>query len=144
MPLEVYAMAISLNFPTIAARASAHLHSPPMHKYSISQLSILPSIESLHRLYLLHAHRIQCLREILSKEEVFPHNYGICPTKGHTDRTRELWMAKKKWLLMGRIEAGTDVAAEVAIGIGALGDCVACTTAFERAIEMLRVSANLP
>lgn len=139
-PLEVYALATTLSLSEVAAYASSHLLSPPLGTYAPSTLSILPSIESLHLLYLLHSHRIKQFHEILANEAIFPHGYGRCASRGHSERAEETWRHRKRVLLsMGRIEAGTDVSAEMREVLESFEDCATCIKAGTAAIEMLEV-----
>jgi len=139
-PLEVYALATTLSLPEVAAYASSHLLSPPLDTYAPSTFSILPSVGSLHLLYLLHSHRIKQFHEILANEAIFPHGYGRCALRGHTDRAEEAWRHRKRVLLsMGRIEAGTDVSSEMLEVLKSFEDCATCTKAGIAAIEMLEV-----
>jgi len=139
-PLEVYALATTLSLSEVAAYASSHLLSPPLDTYATGTLSILPSIESLHLLYLLHSHRIKKLHEILANEAIFPHGYGKCASRGHSERVEEAWRHQKRVLLsMGRIEAGTDVSSEMRAVLRSFEDCATCTKAGIAAIEMLEV-----
>jgi len=139
-PLEVYALATTLSLSEVAAYASSHLLSPPLDTYAPSTLSILPSIESLHVLYLLHSHRIKKFHETLANEAIFPHGYGKCASRGHSERAEEAWRHRKRVLLsMGRIEAGTDVSSEMREVLKSFEDCPTCTKAGIAAIEMLEV-----
>jgi hypothetical protein len=139
-PLEVYALATTLSLSEVAAYASSHLISPPLDTYAPSTLSILPSIESLHLLYLLHSHRIKEFHTILANEPIFPHGYGKCFSRGHTERAEEAWRRRKRVLLsMGRIEAGTDVSSEMREVLKSFEDCATCTKAGVAVVEMLEV-----
>jgi len=139
-PLQVYALATVLDAKDVAIFASTQLHSPPLESYSSEDLAILPSIASLHALYILHAQRIQALRDIVANEPLFPHGYGKCTAWGHGDRAEEAWRKRKRWLLsMGRLEAGTNVAAEMLLGMKDLNGCDVCKKAFDAAIGMLQV-----
>ena len=139
-PLEVYALATTLSLSEVAAYASSHLLSPPLDTYAPGTLSILPNIESLHLLYLLHSHRIKKFHEILANEAIFPHGYGKCSSRGHSERAEEAWRHRKRVLLsMSRIEAGTDVSSEMREVLKTFEDCTTCTKAGIAAIEMLEV-----
>lgn len=140
-PLQVYALATMLEAEDVAAFASTQLHWPPLESYSPEQLEILPSVKSLQVLYILHAQRTQALREIVAKEPLFPHGYGRCSSRGHADRAEEAWRKRKRYLLsMGRLNAGTNVGAEMLLGIKDLDGCDTCKKAFDAAIGMLQVS----
>jgi hypothetical protein len=136
-PLEVYAMATLLNFEDVARSASAHLISRPLSSYTMEEISILPSVESYHRLTLLHAYRIEKLREVLMNEDIFPHDYGICSK--HSETTRELWNMRKRHLEW-RFTAGTDLSEEMSTIQGSLQKCETCTKACLKALAMLKVS----
>lgn len=139
-PLQVYALATILDAKEVAIFASTQLHSPPIESYSSEQLEILPTVASLQALYILQAQRIQALREIVAREPLFPHGYGKCTSWGHADRAEEAWRKRKRWVLsMGRLDAGTNVAAEMLMGIKNLDGCDVCKRAFDAAIGMLQV-----
>ncbi|KAG8859922.1 hypothetical protein FRB91_005792 [Serendipita sp. 411] len=145
-PLEVYAMSTILGIDDVAAFASTQLHSPPLESYSLDQISILPSITSLHLLYQLHAVRRQRLCEVLAEEPLFPRGYGECPTKGHTEKAEEAWRKQKRILLsMGRIQAGADLSIEMMPVAVEVSGCVTCHKAYQAAIGMLQYkSAKIP
>lgn len=143
-PLQVYAIATYLDLKDLAAYASSHLLSPSLDTYSPAQLSVLPSIESLHLLYILQAHRQTKLREVLSGESIFPHGYGRCDSRGHADKIEEAWRARKRYLLsMGRVTAGTDVALEMSTVTQGL-ECSTCLKACTAAIQLLEVRTSQP
>jgi hypothetical protein len=139
-PLQVYALATRLGANDVAAFASTQLHSPPLESYSPEALDILPTIKSLQLLYMLHAHRRECLHEILSDEPLFPHGYGKCTIKHHAQRAEEAWRTQKRYLLcMCRIHAGTNIAAEMSPVLLELQSCETCLKAYNAAIGMLQV-----
>jgi hypothetical protein len=136
----VYALATRLEVNDVAAFASTQLHSPPLESYSPEALDILPNIKSLQLLYILHAHRKERFHEILSDEPLFPHGYGKCTVKHHAQKAEEAWRTQKRYLLsMGRIHAGTNLAAEMVAVLRELGSCETCLKAYNAAIGMLEV-----
>lgn len=155
-PLQVYGCASSLGCDEIAAEASTHLLYPPLGTYSVDEIRVIPTTEAYHQLVLLHDFRIKKLKEVLSNEDVFPHGYGEC--NRHSDRTKSIWVAKKRDII-GQIEAGecsvayrlsrsstsvaaTDVAALMVPIQDELPDCQTCNRAWEAAVAMLAVSCD--
>ena len=139
-PLEVYAMATLLGLDKIAAKSSAHLLRRPLATYTMEEIAILPTVQSYHRLVMLHAHRTQKLRETLMAEDIFPHDYGTCSK--HSKATKELWQMRKRHLEW-RITAGTDISVEMGTLEGSLVHCATCTLAYERAVAMLKVCPSV-
>ncbi|KAG8969864.1 hypothetical protein FRC03_000110 [Tulasnella sp. 419] len=138
-PWEVYTYAWSIGLQTVAAQASAHLLSKPMHKYTMEEISQLPSLEAYHRLVLLHAYRVQRLQELLKTEEIFPHGYQKCLK--HGDQTQQLWASRKMHASFA-IKPDTDVAAEMALLKGSFAACKSCDAGCERAIAMLKYKCS--
>jgi len=133
--LEVYAVAHQLNLTHIASHTSQYLLSRPLKSYTLAEVeAYFPSAKAYHRLHLLHEHRIMLLRGILLKEDIFPHDYGLCPK--HGESTRAMW-AQRQRDIAHRITAGTNLPAEVAIIKGSLAACHKCNRACNMAVKML-------
>ncbi|PVF98305.1 hypothetical protein CPB86DRAFT_784937 [Serendipita vermifera] len=148
-PLQVYAYASAMEGPDaleVAAFASTKLYYPPLESYTPEDLAIMPSVQSLQLLYVLHAHRRQRLQEILANEELYPHDYGKCTAWGHANKIEEAWRKQKRYLLsMGRITAATDLATEMSVVEKDVNGCKSCYHPFSAAIKMLQYkSAKIP
>ncbi|TFK57465.1 hypothetical protein OE88DRAFT_1651200 [Heliocybe sulcata] len=134
LPLEIYAYATGHGFPKLAAEASAYLLHPSLSAYTPQEISIIPTVEAYHRLVLLHYERIKQLKDLLRGEEIFPHGYGQCHLHGKD--TRFAW-GKYKDNLVPKLEAGTDLAAEMRGFSSALPQCEVCYRACNAAVDML-------
>ncbi|CAG7846722.1 SubName: Full=Uncharacterized protein {ECO:0000313/EMBL:CCA74244.1} [Serendipita indica DSM 11827] len=145
-PLQVYAMATAMGIDDVAIYASTQLHSPPLETYTPDQMAILPTIQSLQLLYILHAVRKQRLREILAEEQLFPSGYGKCTVKGHVEMAEEAWRKQKRILLsMGRIQAGANLRVEMMPVLVTVSGCNTCLKAYETAIDMIQYkSVKIP
>ncbi|KAI6045043.1 hypothetical protein EDC04DRAFT_2865519 [Pisolithus marmoratus] len=133
-PLKVYGFATANGFEDVAAEASTYLLHPPLASYSREDISVIPSVAAYHDLVQLHAHRIKRLQEILLSEEIFPFGYGSCTM--HCDETTRSWN-KLREQLAPRIEAASDIAAEMRKLINQFSSCQACRKACIAATEML-------
>ncbi|KLO20537.1 hypothetical protein SCHPADRAFT_816230 [Schizopora paradoxa] len=133
-PLKVYGLAVKYGLDEIAHDTSMFLIHPPLHTYSVEEISVIPTAEALQKLLLLQHHRSIRLREILHDEHLFPHHYGECPR--HAKFAYGLW-ASKKFRLLGKVNSGTDVAAEMTASLKDLGDCETCYKGWSAATEML-------
>ncbi|KAH8120551.1 hypothetical protein DFH11DRAFT_71694 [Phellopilus nigrolimitatus] len=133
-PLVVYGLATQLSLPFIADAASAFLITPPLHTYSLEQISAIPTAEAYHTLLLLLHHRTCRIKELLLHEDLFPHGYGVCLS--HRDSAKLLWEEKRRALLP-HVDADTDVAAEMSIELGKLTKCPTCHKAWLAATDML-------
>ncbi|GJE87777.1 hypothetical protein PsYK624_038600 [Phanerochaete sordida] len=133
-PLRVYGMAVGMGHAAIAAKASKFLLHPPLTSYTTDEIKSIPTAEAYHRLVLLHEHRIKRLREILIDEPIFPQRYGECSK--HTARTKRHWEARKG-LVIPRVAAATDVAAEMTLDVNQLAGCETCFKAWVAATAML-------
>jgi len=133
-PLEVYGFAAERGLLSLAVDASKYLLHPPLSSYSMRDIKDIPSPEAWHKLVLLHDVRIRGLREILLGEEIFPHGYGICSS--HKDRAVSLWTQRKMDIVL-KIEAGTDVAAEMGDLEHQFSSCRTCHNACSAAVKML-------
>jgi len=135
-PLKVYGLATRMSLDSIADEASAFLIQPPLHTYTSEEVKIIPTAEAYHKLLTLQHYREEKIRDILAHEQLFPHGYGVCNT--HKETALNSWGRKKKSLLTsGRIDAGTDVAAEMADLKDTYDPCPTCQKAFVAATEML-------
>ncbi|KZT19372.1 hypothetical protein NEOLEDRAFT_1142150 [Neolentinus lepideus HHB14362 ss-1] len=133
-PLEIYAYAVQHGLRKIATDASAYLLYPSLSTYTSREISIIPSSEAYHELVLLHYERVKQLKDLLRGEEIFPHGYGKCLR--HGDDTRLAWGTYKHNLIL-KLEAGTDVTAEMRGISSTLHQCEVCHRACEAALDML-------
>ncbi|KAI0076247.1 hypothetical protein K474DRAFT_1584468, partial [Panus rudis PR-1116 ss-1] len=133
-PLRVYGYAVELGLETLASRTSMYLLHPPLAQYTPKEVDAIPTAEAYHKLVLLHHYRIERLREVLQKEEIFPHGYRLCVK--HAQSTECMWQQRKADILI-RIEAATDVAAEMDVLQKKLIHCETCTRAYVAAVSML-------
>lgn len=142
-PLQVYALASRLELGAIASLASSFLLHPPMHRYSVSDIKILPSATTYHLLLVLQTHRLQKLKEIVTDEPLFPHDYGACPKHG-TAIARSAWEGRKA-IVLEHVNAGSLVADMMDCDEDIkmeLKHCVDCCLGWERAVEMMRYKAG--
>lgn len=102
-PLEVYAFATRNNIDDVAAEASAYLLHPPLSTYTKDCIALIPSASAYHDLVRLHSHRIQQLKTILLREDIFPFGYGVCVA--HRESTTRAWN-DSRMLLASQLEAG--------------------------------------
>ncbi|KAG9026586.1 hypothetical protein FRB95_008673 [Tulasnella sp. JGI-2019a] len=139
-PLDIYRLAHQLNLTSVAAHASQYLISRPMEQYTLAEVeTYFPSAKAYHRLVLLHAHRKWKLKEILKAEEIFPHDYGFCPTHGPATKAR--WDKLKKDL-EPRVTGVTNVPLEMEIMKGSVQACHKCNRACIMAIDMLKYKVD--
>ncbi|KAG9014898.1 hypothetical protein FRB94_009056 [Tulasnella sp. JGI-2019a] len=142
-PLQIYSLSHQLTFTNllpVASYASQFLLSPPLETYTLDEIDQnFPSLRAYHRLTLLHAHRKEKLREILITEQIFPHDYGLCPK--HNEGARAIWAAHKT-SIEARVTAGIDLPAEMAIVKGSYTGCPTCELACERALAMIQYKVN--
>jgi hypothetical protein len=140
-PLQVYALASRLELSSIASHTSSFLLYPPLQQYSVAEIKILPSAISYHLLLVLQTHRSQRLKDILTNEPLFPHDYGACPKHG-TSTARAIWETRKTTVL-DSIDASSSIADIMSCDEKTkqeLRDCAECSLGWERAVEMMRVS----
>jgi len=133
-PLKVYGYATEHGLRDVAVDASLHLLHPPLSFYSPNDLKVIPVPEAWHELVLLHEVRIRGLRRLLLAEEIFPHGYGECSS--HRERTKALWRQRKNEIIL-KIEAATDVAAEMGSLKQDFSSCKTCSKGCEAAVDML-------
>jgi len=133
-PLQVYAFASEHDLQHIAVEASKHLLHPRLATYSPKDIKIIARPEAWQKLVLLHDVRIRGLREILLGEEIFPHGYGMCSS--HKDSTIARWKQRKIDIIL-KVEAATDVAAEMGVLEDVFSSCRTCYNACSAAVKML-------
>ncbi|KZS93273.1 hypothetical protein SISNIDRAFT_75698 [Sistotremastrum niveocremeum HHB9708] len=110
-PLQVFALANSHNLKHVALQASTFLlNLPPVERWSLEDVRLLGNAETYHRLNVLQHERQERLRELVLKEDVFPHGYGRCIA--HADATQKLWDSKRSFLAL-RLHAGAHTAFRV-------------------------------
>lgn len=158
-PLEVYAFATRNHLDDVAAEASAYLLHPPLSTYSGDQIALIPSVSAYHDLVRLHGYRIQQLKTILLREDIFPFGYGVCAA--HQENSMRAWNDSRT-MLAAQLEAGemscdgcqmeeivhsqlaTDVAAEMNVLLKQFDLCKTCHKACSAAIKMLEVTYLSP
>lgn len=133
-PLKVYGFATENGLEDVAVEASTYLLHPPLASYSKDDISVIPTVAAYHDLVQLHAHRIKRLQEVLLSEEIFPFGYGLCTL--HSDETARLWNDRRVELVP-KIEAASDIAAEMRTLVDQLSSCQTCRKACIAATEML-------
>ncbi|KAG8932801.1 hypothetical protein FRC01_012285 [Tulasnella sp. 417] len=141
-PLEVYSLATQLELPSIASAASAFLLSRPMATYTTEEVErYFPTIRSYHLLVRLQAYRKMKLRDVLSKESLFPHGYGRCPK--HGDVASKLWQEHRDETCT-RITPSLDVVGEMAELLKAptFHKCDTCSKGLSAAVDMLQYKVN--
>ena len=69
--LRVYIFAVSNDMPELASKASQYVL--PMARYTFQEVKGLPSVKAYHDLVRLQDFRVQALRDLLLKEDIFPH-----------------------------------------------------------------------
>ncbi|CEL51706.1 hypothetical protein RSOLAG1IB_00241 [Rhizoctonia solani AG-1 IB] len=142
-PLPVYALASRLGLHLIASHASSFLLHPPMNQYSITEIKLLPSATSYHLLLILQTHRLECLKEILGNEILFPHDYGACSKHG-TASAKLVWEARKATVL-SHVDASSSIADMMNYDEETkqqLKSCAECCLGWDRAVEMMRYKAG--
>jgi len=135
-PLRVYGYAVELGLEDLAAKTSMYLLDPPLSTYTAEDIKVIPSAEAYHSLVLLHEFRIKKLKETMMNEAIFPHGYGRCSK--HANQATALWEQQKE-LVAAKIEAATDVAAEMEKVNGVMVNCETCSKALTAAVSMLAV-----
>lgn len=74
--LRVYAFAVANNIPKVANKASQYVL--PMAQYTLQEVKCLPSVKAYHDIVRLQNFRVQALRDLLLKEDIFPHGSSNC------------------------------------------------------------------
>ncbi|KAJ2920273.1 hypothetical protein MD484_g107, partial [Candolleomyces efflorescens] len=72
--LRVYAFAVANEMPEIANIASQYVL--PMAHYTLKEAKCVPTVAAYHNIVRLQDFRVQALRDLLLKEDIFPH--GVC------------------------------------------------------------------
>ncbi|KAI9572748.1 hypothetical protein HD554DRAFT_2014347 [Boletus coccyginus] len=137
-PLEVYAFATRNRIDGVAAEASAFLLHP-LSTYPKERITLIPSVSAYHDLVRLHSYRIQQLKAVLLREDVFPFGYGVCVV--HRENTVRVWN-DTRMLLATQLEAATDLAAEMSVLLKQFDSCETCHKACSAAIGMLGYKCN--
>ncbi len=114
-PLRVYGFAIALDKPGIASTASEHVL--PLASYSREDVQVIPTITAYHNLVLLQDWRIKAFRNLLLKEDLFPHGWCFCSNLNllksfpadygscsHHRVDAKLHWEARKFLVMGRVQ----------------------------------------
>ncbi|EJD04323.1 uncharacterized protein FOMMEDRAFT_83934 [Fomitiporia mediterranea MF3/22] len=96
-PLLVYGLATGHSLREIADKASTFLASTPLSSFTSKEIKIIPTAEALHNLLLLQTHRQLKFKELLMKEELFPHGYGVCDA--HKVHVESLWETTRQAIL---------------------------------------------
>lgn len=141
-PLEVYSLATQLELPSVASAASSFLLSRPMATYTTEEVErYFPTIRSYHLLVRLQAYRKMKLRDVLSKEVLFPHDYGKCSR--HGDEASKLWQEHRDEVCT-RITPSLNVVGEMAELRKAprFHKCDTCIKGLSAAIDMLQYKVN--
>ncbi|KAJ2928773.1 hypothetical protein H1R20_g8172, partial [Candolleomyces eurysporus] len=72
--LRVYAFGVANEMPEVANIASQYVL--PMAQYTLKEAKCIPTVAAYHNIVRLQDFRVQALRDLLLKEEIFPH--GVC------------------------------------------------------------------
>lgn len=110
-PLLVYGIATQYSLLDIADNASKFV-TTPLDSYSTEHIKIIPSAEAYHKLLLLQSYRKLKMKELLEKDQLFPHGYGACAS--HKSHAEAMWNESRdailkefdcgelaKWYLLG-------------------------------------------
>ncbi|KAG6837029.1 hypothetical protein H0H93_015892 [Arthromyces matolae] len=71
-PLPVYGFATAIRLDSVASEASQFLM--PLASYTEDEVAVIPTVLAYHKLVRLQDLRIKALRELLIKEDIFPHD----------------------------------------------------------------------
>ncbi|KIY69670.1 hypothetical protein CYLTODRAFT_372307 [Cylindrobasidium torrendii FP15055 ss-10] len=133
-PLHVFGYAASLDKTKIMSTASEYLN--PLASYPQKDiLALIPSVKIYHDVNVLQDMRSKAFRNILVKEALFPHDYGICP---HHAKDAQLHWEARKFLVMSRIQCNTDISSEMRPVEENFKTCATCQKACTAAIDMLK------
>lgn len=69
--LQVYGFATSHGINAVASEASQYLM--PMGSYRLDEVKVISSVEAYHKVVRLQNVRVQALRKLVLREEIFPH-----------------------------------------------------------------------
>lgn len=132
-PMPIYGFATAHKLEYVACQASQYLM--PLSSYKEEEIIVIPSVSAYHKLVQLQALRVKALRELVLKEDIFPHGYGACTS--HQRETTALWDAKRI-ALAPLIETTTDISGEMQSVAATLPQsCKTCQKACTAAVEML-------
>ncbi|KAG5639300.1 hypothetical protein H0H81_004502 [Sphagnurus paluster] len=90
-PMPIYGFATAHKLEYVACQASQYLM--PLSSYKEEEIIVIPTVSAYHKLVQLQALRVKALRELVLKEDIFPHGYGACTS--HQRETTALWDAKR-------------------------------------------------
>ncbi|KAF5336845.1 hypothetical protein D9611_003181 [Ephemerocybe angulata] len=130
--LRVYSFAVANGMSKVANKASHYVL--PMAQYTLQDVRCIPTVKAYHDIVRLQDFRVQALRDLLLKEDIFPHGYGAC--QPHAESTPTTWDTRRKALL-ARIETGSDIAWEMSSLVETFRDCKTCQKACIAAVDML-------
>ncbi|KAJ7770781.1 hypothetical protein DFH07DRAFT_735386 [Mycena maculata] len=134
--LTVYAYGLSLSalgdMSYVASEASQYIL--PLPWYSLDEVKVVPTVADYHNVHRLQTYRVKALQEILVREELFPHGYGMCAT--HNTGAAAAW-DRARIILARKVESNTDVAGEMESLVYIFQSCSKCCKAFTAAVEML-------
>ncbi|KAJ7293249.1 hypothetical protein C8J57DRAFT_1268508 [Mycena rebaudengoi] len=132
-PLQVYGFAVAFgDMPRVVSQSSQYVL--PVAWYSSEDIKAIPTVEDYHNLVVLQAFRVRALQDILLREDLFPHGYGMCAT--HNTSATAVW-DRTRLTLARKIETNTDVAGEMETLVYIFQSCAKCSKAFLAAVEML-------
>ncbi|KAH0590394.1 hypothetical protein H2248_000560 [Termitomyces sp. 'cryptogamus'] len=132
-PLPVYAFAITNGFDHVAYEASQYML--PLASYTAEEVAVIPTVPAYHKIVRLQTLRVKALRDLVLREDIFPHGYGACIS--HQRETIASWEAKRTSLAVV-IETTTDISGEMEEVMEILPqDCKTCQKACTAACQML-------
>ncbi|KAJ7462717.1 hypothetical protein B0H11DRAFT_92722 [Mycena galericulata] len=131
--LTVYALSLALgDMPYVVSESSQYIL--PLAWYSLDEVKAIPTVADYHNIHRLQNFRVRTLQEILVREDLFPHGYGMCAT--HSTGAAAAW-DRARIILARKIETNTDVAGEMESLVYIFQSCSKCYKAFTAAVEML-------
>ncbi|KAJ7456660.1 hypothetical protein FB451DRAFT_612380 [Mycena latifolia] len=130
--LTVYGLSLTLGDMHVASEASQYLL--PLAWYSTEELAVVPTVADYHHVHRLQTFRVKALQDVLLREELFPHGYGMCAT--HNSSAEAVW-DRTRLILARKIETNTDVAGEMESLVYIFQSCGTCCKAFTAAVQML-------
>ncbi|KAJ7919099.1 hypothetical protein B0H13DRAFT_2230989 [Mycena leptocephala] len=120
------------DMPYVVSESSQYLL--PLAWYSPDEVKIVPTVTDYHNVLRLQTFRVKALQDILMREDLFPHGYGMCPT--HNTSAEAVW-DRTRLILARKIETNTDVAGEMESLVYIFQSCSTCCKAFNAAVDML-------
>jgi len=131
--LTVYGLSLALgDMPHVVSESSQYIL--PLARYSLDEIKVVPTVGDYHNVHRLQTFRVKTLQEILVREELFPHGYGMCAT--HNTGAAAAW-DRARIILARKIETNTDVAGEMETLLYVFQSCGKCCKAFTAAVDML-------